>query len=438
MTRSNQTTTGPWALIWLSELTRVSVERPSKGELDQGLAALHARIANRRILRRQLARTSLIGILAVISCVVAVQLARLAIRDMAVAEPKLAYQVDGGSVLEGGYLRGSGRDGIKLSFNEGSRIELTPGSRGRLRAIDKEGARVAIENGTALFQITPSHSRRWLVEVGPFLVTVKGTAFSVSWEPTSERFELNLREGRVTVSGPVSAGDFALRAGQRLVVTLPRAEAVITEQEPEQLSKQEPVDPVPSNEDPAPAASLERMTAAEPSALPSLTAPVTSSVSKDSPGRRWRDDLVNGKWDEILEHAERRGVETTLNEATSDELFALADAARYRRRTDLARLALLAVRRRFPTSSRALDASFLLGRIEESRGSSSARAIEWYDQYLGQAPTGPYAAEALGRKMTLTKQLRGSAQAQLLAEEYLRLFPNGSYAGSARALLHAP
>ena len=161
-------------------------------------------------------------------------------------------------------------------------------------------------------------------------------------------------------------------------------------------------------------------------------------VAKVEGERRWADELASGHWDRILEDVERTGVEATLNGASSEDLFALADAARYRRRTDLARAALLAQRRRFPDSPRALDAIFLLGRVEESRGGGMARAIAWYDEYLARAPTGAYAAEALGRKMTVTSEIGGPAQARPIAEEYLRRFPHGSYAGSARALLRVP
>jgi hypothetical protein len=127
-----------------------------------------------------------------------------------------------------------------------------------------------------------------------------------------------------------------------------------------------------------------------------------------------------------------------LEKASSDDLFAVADAARYRRRMDLARAALLAVKKRFPGSSRALDAAFLLGRVEEANERGLVKAVAWYDEYLRRAPRGTYAAEALGRKMTLTNKLEGAEQARPLAEEYLRRFPNGSYAGSARALRRAP
>jgi hypothetical protein len=86
-------------------------------------------------------------------------------------------------------------------------------------------------------------------------------------------------------------------------------------------------------------------------------------------------------------------------------------------------------------SPSALDAAFLLGRLEESGQAGIGEAVHWYDTYLAGAPSGPYASEALGRKMMATKQLRGSAEAETLAREYLRRFPTGPYA--ARALLRA-
>jgi TolA-binding protein len=424
------------ALFLLSELARDGVDPPTKAELDQGLNTLYARIAAGRVRRRGLVRRSLIGVVAALSILVVLQAALLLRRGWFVREPAFAYQIEGGSVLEGGYLHESGHGGIKVAFNEGSKFVLTPGTRGRLRAVDKEGARVAIENGTASFQVTKSSDRRWLVEVGPFLVTVKGTVFVVSWDPSAERFELRLRQGRVVVSGPVSGGDLALRTGQRLVVSLAKAETLITEDKAEEALSEPASAPAPAAATPA---ASELPTSGDKTTGPNLTTgPAPSGVAKVEGKRRWADELASGHWDRILGSVDRTGVEASLNGATSEDLFALADAARYRRRTDLARAALLAQRRRFPDSPRALDAVFLLGRVEESRGSGMARAIAWYDEYLARAPTGVYAAEALGRKMTVTREIGGPEQARPIAEEYLRRFPKGSYAGSARALVRVP
>ena len=195
----------------------------------------------------------------------------------------------------------------------------------------------------------------------------------------------------------------------------------------------------PSNSAPAPApapASLDF--ASEPAASASnavAPAPAPARASKLE-HKSWSEYLAHGDWDRILAEAEAKGVDATLQTASSDELFALADAARYRRQSDLARAALLAERRRFAGSARSLDVAFLLGRVEESR--DRARAISWYDEYLGRAPTGTYAAEAWGRKLVLTNELKGRSFARPIAEDYQRRFPKGSYAGVARAVCGEP
>jgi TolA-binding protein len=268
--------------------------------------------------------------------------------------------------------------------------------------------------------------------VGPFLVTVKGTVFTVSWDATSERLDLKLRHGRVTVSGPISGGDITLQAGQRLAVDLQKAETLITDQKPEEAWGQAAALP-PAAGDPGerPSPLPERPGRASPAAA-------SSPAARLDGDHHWAETLAAGHLDKILAEAEHAGVKVTLEKASSDDLFALADAARYRRRMDLAREALLAERRRFSGSVRALDAAYLLGRVEETSERGLRRAALWYDEYLNRAPTGTYASEALGRKMTLTNKLEGAKQARPIAEEYLRRFPNGSYAGSARALRGAP
>jgi len=432
MTTTSGEDTEPRALAALAELGRDGVKQPTPAELDQGLSNLLARVGADGARRRGAMRWSLIAAAATVCVLGGIGLVSVSRRHSPTREAStLSYQIEGGSVLEGGYLREHGHAGIKLLFSEGSKVVLTPGTRGRLRAVGTEGARLAVEHGTASFQVTPSGDRRWLVEVGPFLVTVKGTVFSVSWDPLSERFELMLRRGRVAVSGPVSGGDIILRAGQRLVVSLAKAETFITEESPEEPAPAAALTPTP----PAVRPSVE---GTMPAGLKPPAAPAASSVSNGARDRRWAHDLANGRWDRILEDAERAGVESTLDKASSEDLFALADAARYRRRRELALAALLAERRRFPDSPRALDATFLLGRVEEAHERGETRAIAWYDEYLARAPTGAYAAEALGRKMTLTRELRGAGEARPIAEEYLRRFPRGSYAGLAHALRRAP
>ena len=233
---------GRRALAALAGMARGSVRPPTPAQLDSGLAALRARMnagrGPRSAARSSILRWSLVGTLAATSALVAVGVVRSGrSRVPAMSElPALTYRVEGGSLVDGGYLRESGRGGIKLFFAEGTEFILKPGTRSRLRAVDASGARIAIEHGAASFLVTPAPAsdRRWQVDVGPFLVTVKGTVFTVSWDAATETFELKLRHGRVTVSGPVTGGEIALRAGQRLLVDLPQGETVISEQKPDE------------------------------------------------------------------------------------------------------------------------------------------------------------------------------------------------------------
>jgi TolA-binding protein len=207
---------------------------------------------------------------------------------------------------------------------------------------------------------------------------------------------------------------------------LPRAESVITADQPGE-------GPAPVTTTPA------RPAVANDNAVRPAATSAPSSSAKHTHSRRWGADLASGHWDRILADVDRDGVDAILEDAGSDDLFALADAARYRRRADLARAALLAHRRRFPHAPRSLDALFLLGRAEELREhGTEAQAIAWYDDYLAEAPRGAYASEALGRKMILTNQMGGPASARSIAHEYLLRFPAGSYAGAARALQRGP
>ena len=436
MTSPSSEPMGSKALAVLTEMARDSVQPPTPEQLSEGLDLLSNRVARGTARRTRVLRWSLVGTMAA-AAVVAI--AGIVSSSRARWQPapvsQLAYQVEGGTVIEGGYLRESGSTGVKLFFSEGTEFILLPGTRGRLRAVDQAGARIAIEHGTASFQVTPRPEAQWLVDVGPFLVTVKGTVFTVSWDAASERFELRLRHGHVTVTGPIAGGEIALRAGQRLVVDLPKAETLITEQRPEEAWL--------GATGTAPGAGAD-VPQERPAAVPEraigrgAVGSSSSGAAKADAEYRWAEALAAGELDRILADAERAGVKTTLEKASSEDLFTLATAARYRRRVALAREALLAERRRFPTSLRALDAAFLLGRLEEDSARGTAKAVAWYDEYLSRAPKGTYASEALGRKMIVTSKLAGAAQARPIAEEYLRRFPGGTYAGSARALQRAP
>lgn len=420
------------ALSALTALLRRASKPPGAQQLERGLDIVRQRLTREPRWLWPRRRRWLLG-LALASCAALVA-GVLGLRPGKPARfdpPVVLNRVDGGEVTDGGYIEQSGASGVALSFSEGSQFVLSPGTRSRLRNVSTEGAQLAIDRGAASFRITPSHSHRWSVEAGPFVVSVQGTEFSVQWDPAREQFDVALQRGRVRVSGPMLASEMQLRAGQKLSVRLSKGEAVIT-QDPSQPAKAEPALPSPSasatpSAPVAPTASEEQPPDAKRAAAPA------TSASPEAKGRgRWSDALARGAWDRILEDVEQEGLEATLQSASSRDLSALADAARYRKRTAWARAALLAQRQRFPSSS--IDTAFLLGRVEELAGGDRRRAVTWYGEYLSRAPRGTYAAEALGRKMILSQELEGPTVARGIAAEYLQRFPHGTYAGAARAL----
>lgn len=413
----------------LAEFVRTSVKPPTSAELAQGLAELRGRLGSERARAGSKRKRAILLVAATASLLVALVSPRLLTRPSVEKKPVAVAHIDGGKLLEGGYLAEVGSSGIQLVFNEGTKFALTAGTRGRLVSVNDEGARFVLDRGAASFRVTRNAERHWRVDAGPFAVSVQGTDFTVTWDPSSEQFEVALRDGRVSVTGPVLGEALVLRPGQNLSVNLSRGETRITEGNSAPRSEPKPAPPnaaapsdsVPSVNTPAPARSA---------AAPTVAA---------APGeRRWRQALAKGDWDRILSDVAREGVDASLRTLSADELFVLSDAARYRRRADLARASLAAVRDRFPNSPRALDALFMLGRVEESRAGGKRIAIQRYDEYLARARGGTYAAEALGRKMILVKDLEGQAAARHIAEEYLRRFPSGSYAETAHVLQRGP
>ena len=424
------------ALNALAREARDSVVDPSPAERSGGWAQVARRM--RRLDRRR----RLVGVSSAVALVAAAAVLVMTWGPAPDLGPtparELAYQIQGGSVVDGGYLSESGPDGIRLRFGEGTEVAFAARTRARLRSVSSTGARIAIEHGQARFRVTPRREADWTVEVGPFLVTVKGTVFKVAWDAVTERFDITLERGLVSVAGPVTRGPVLLKEGQTLTVDLPRKESVITESGPDRS------DSVAASEGPAaPGIDSDGTSAArESSAGRDSTVPRalgrTPTRLKPNTHGDWAQAVAAGDWDRILADADRAGARQILTQASSEELLALADAARYRRRADLAREALLANRRRFPGSPSALDAAYLLGRLAESGRGGLDQALAWYDTYLAGAPAGPYASEALGRKMMAFNQLHKDPEARALARDYLGRFPSGSYAGAARALLPSP
>jgi len=139
----------------------------------------------------------------------------------------------------------------------------------------------------------------------------------------------------------------------------------------------------------------------------------------------------------VLREAEQKDLDDTLTSGPLEDLAALADAARYLRRNDIARRALVAERSRFPHSSEGHAAAFLLARLFEEEGDILG-ATTGYDLYLRESPHGSFAQEAMGRELVLLWKRSDRTAALPVAEKYLREYPLGPYTHIARDVKGAP
>lgn len=326
----------------------------------------------------------------------------------------LRYYV-AGAVADEGYVQAS-TEPATIHFSDGTSMVVAPGGASRVIDVDGDGARVLVEHGEVEARVVPRAAARWSVAAGPYSVAVTGTRFSVSWQPDVRRFEVALHEGSIIVRGPMVEPGLAMQAGQRLVARVDDKDLQLSETNAE-----------------APAASA---TTPEPAAVDAGPAPTASAAASATAAPApapvsWSKLIAEGRYAEVMSLARGMGVGAVLTGGSLDQLVALGDAARYTGDGGLSQQVLVSLRERFPASSSAKTAAFLLGRMAE--GGSPGAALGWYDRYLAESPGGAYASEALGRKMMLLSRSH-PAQAKAVARQYLRLYPKGGYANVARTL----
>jgi ferric-dicitrate binding protein FerR (iron transport regulator) len=353
--------------------------------------------------------------------------------------PPLTFDVDIPVVSDRDYLLvPSTAPSGHVAFSDGSKLTLSPGGRGRIVNLHADGAEIGLEDGRASLDVVHRAGARWLVAAGPFAISVTGTAFDVRWSGADELFEVELRSGSVTIRGPLAAAGIELAAGQKLIADLQANQLRI-----ERIASDT------REEASAPAMETNPSESAVASATPHTVvgAAAAQSAPRGRSARReaadeakpsWTQRVVAGDFRGVLADADQRGLENALKQSTLADLVALADAARYGGRVDVAHRALMAQRDRFAGSTSARTAAFLLGRLADTSEAQPAAAIGWYDRYLVEAPRGEFASEALGRKLVAVQRVSGAASARPLAEEYLRRFPQGPYAAKARELTLSP
>jgi TolA-binding protein len=321
-------------------------------------------------------------------------------------------------------------------FDDGSRITLAPGGRGRLSA-GADQVRFDLHHGRALFDVTPGQRRTWTITAGKNEVRVVGTRFSVLYGP-AETFEVGVDRGVVSVRVPDRKASVELAAGDRLQGR-PGHMEVVHGTSPARLPSSGHVAPDASEAAPLPRAASASATAAEPD---------PESAALPSPGRRastagqtsdadWQARYRAGKYAESLALLRKIGIPERLHELAPSALATVADAARLGGDPALAVRALDLLLRRFPRAPEARHGRFLLGRVHALRGDRGA-AIAAFESYLKTGGSAAYANESLGRLMELYSARGDHESARGMARRYLESAPYGPYQRLARSLLAQP
>ena len=406
----------------LVKLARAHIGNVSPAQSRRGWQLLQERSLRRTPQRRWMVLAALVPSLA---------LAGLWLRSH--TQRTLGFTVSSGH-WEAGQLSARDTAPAAISFSDGTNFALAPGATGVLGEVDAHGAEFRLKQGHMDLSVTRRSGARWSVNAGPFKISVIGTKFSVDWQEQAQRLEVVLHKGEVHVAGPPISGLVKLAVGQRLWVDVAAQEVRIA-----QTSAAAPN--VTQIATPTPAAA--EVVNVEPSLAPTVHAlrPQTTKVAVsprapkvERPADSWTTLVRSGDFDGVVQAAQSMGLAAALATRPAADLGALADAARYQRRPDMAVQALLAIRKRFTSHSLATEAAFQLGRIEETAGNRKG-ALGWYTQYLKDAPRGAFVGEAMGRQMEGVAHLQGRNAARPLAENYLRKFPTGDFAETARALV---
>jgi len=346
-------------------------------------------------------------------------------------------QTSGGE--EGAWLEAEAT-ALPVRFEDGTRVELQPGASGRVFAGDREDVRVVLSQGRVEAKIEPETRSRWTVEAGPYHVMAMGTVFEVDWKTDPLLLEVFVQSGRVEVKGPgIQAVGVRLEKRDRLRLSKAGAHfSLSVENLPDRPPAPSSPEEVSARLEAIEAVKEQSVTRPPPREPKKKEAAVSESKVASLDRHRpetWEDLFDLGRYSDAVEAAGKQGFEHLYKTLDDFQLWRLADAARYTGRGELAREALLSIRRRFRSSWRARVAAFLLGRIAIEMLNDPREASGWFKIYLREDPDGPLAEEALGRRISTCRQSGMRAESCRVAAKYLDRFPEGSFAEYARSVL---
>lgn len=349
----------------------------------------------------------------------------------------------------GAWFSAPATESVPLNFSDGTRIDLTAGSRARLVALEPTSVTLAIESGRARVHVVHKPNATWQLSTGPFTVHVTGTRFTVGWNPEQDTFELELTEGSVELSGCIFGQAQRVSAGQIVRASCKRGQVSITRRAEDELGLVPTAAPISSSSGAAPEPSATAASSPAPGVValndlplepPANSAKAGAATSGTDPARRaelglsWQSLAKSGKYREAFVTANSNGFESECSNASASELVLLGDAARYAGEGRKSEYALKRLRQLFPGTKRAAEGAFALGRLSFDTLGSYAQAAQWFRTYLREQPAGALTREARGRLIEALQRSGDEQAAMAAAELYLRDYPDGPYARLARRI----
>lgn len=343
----------------------------------------------------------------------ALGVAALGIHEFAsgINEP-FGYAVDGArasvpeTVRNEGELIASEDKPLLVEFTDETRVKLSPFSTLRVRSDAKERDVTArLSQGRADFSSGEDSVAKFTLQAGVYTLRPLGATFSFGYVPKNGQLDVKSQKGLILIRDEAGkeyriegSGELRLPEGAVRVETVTEASEDAVDSAVESRTQK----------------SVSR------AALPAAS------------GVTFKELASKGKFSEVVAAAKRQGIAQVLATASASELQELGQAARYTGDHALAAQTWNHITTRFSGPS-AQNARFFLGRLAEQRG-DMGQALRYYDAYLNGGAGGVYTAEALGRKLTIVNKSQGAQKARPIAEDYLRRFPQGPYARTAREL----
>ncbi len=353
----------------------------------------------------------------------------------------LGVEIVGAGMVAPSYVAAPDSAPATLRFSDGSKVLVEKGARLRVHQVTANGATLLLERGRAVTEIVHRDQHtRFAVLAGPFAIRVVGTRFAVEFDTVRERLVVELFDGAVEVDGPGFKEPAVVRRGQRFqAIAHSRAWSVVPLESESQVAPTNPVASPAVSAEPSAQAALPSVGNAKltaPWAVPRLRErPEPSAAPEVDAVSDWQKSVAQGDFARVVREAEAGGLVATLERSSAGQLRALADAARYTGRFDVAEAALRSLRSRHP--AQATVATYLLGSVAEARGRND-NARQWYDDYLAESPRGAFASEARAGRLRMVLATQGVVAARALAEQELRQSPKGVVAATARRILERP